>query len=109
MPHRVPANGASLQARALPDGKLHFFLQLEINHTFGQKKGQLGCCLCFPNGTRGDGRRAPCPGPFQDGKAGHMCLGLPEISLTLMHMFHFKAPSWKCWMLSLTVELPKSV
>lgn len=52
-----------------------FSLQFGINHTCGQKNGQLGCCLCFPNGTWGDGSRAPCPGPFQDGKAGRVCLG----------------------------------
>lgn len=30
-----------------------------------------------------------------------MWFGLPEIILTLMHTFHFRALSWKCWMLSL--------
>lgn len=56
------ANRALLQARASADGKLHFSLQLGINHTCGQKNGQLGCCLCFPNGTGGDGSRAPALG-----------------------------------------------
>lgn len=71
MPHWVPQTG--LCSRREPRQMANFTLplQLEINHTCGHKNGQLGCCLCFPNGT--DGSRAPCPGPFQDRKAGHMC------------------------------------
>lgn len=30
-----------------------------------------------------------------------VCVWAPEINLTLVHTFHFRAPSWKCWMLSL--------
>lgn len=42
--------------------KLTSSVQPGINHTCGQKNGQLGCCLCFPNGTGVMGAELPALG-----------------------------------------------